>query len=201
MPGIVVIGIGGPPGLGIDLTGLLSPEGLIEHAREHVQECRDGNYSEAACLVGTVRGELLSLEELGITEEELEEFRQKGVVEPAKRYVEECRDGDYEHLGSLIDWLSIKTVTEEELGITEEELNGFIKQENLRTAKDIIAECREDDYRQLGPILAAISNGMFTVEELETSKQELGEFMIKRRLGSTQSSNGSGTHERTSQSS
>lgn len=90
----------------------------------------------------------------------------------------------------VTEWLSKDVVTEEELGFTLEEMERFIKEDNLQTGKQAVAECRDGNYDKLVVVLLGLERKLFTPEDLETSEHELGEFMLKRRLGPMASGNG-----------
>lgn len=191
MDGIIVMGIGGPLPSGLEgLKGLLGDsKHLIEHMREHVEECRKGDYGEAACLVSWIKAGAVSLEDLDITEEELEQFR-RPLVKEAEGYLAAVRNGDYEHLSELTGLWSSEIVGEQDLGITEEELKGFCKLADIEVGKEVIEECRQGDYRNLVVVMTGMDEDRFTPEDPGTSEQELGGFLFKRRMGPMVSGNG-----------
>lgn len=128
MDGIIVMSVGGPlpPGLeGLkDLLG--GSEQLVEHMQKHVEECRKGDYDQANCLISCIKAGAVSLEDLGITEEELKGLCKQADVEVGKEVVEECRKGDYRNLVVVMGGLDEDRFTPEDLGTSEQELGGFL---------------------------------------------------------------------------
>ncbi|MDZ4347733.1 MAG: hypothetical protein U1E51_35430 [Candidatus Binatia bacterium] len=159
------------------------PGKVLDHLRKHVQECRDGDYSGAYCLASIHRLEICSPADFGTTEEELEHFRQQGLVIPACQYVEEARADDFENFETMLEWWNKGLINEDDLPVTEAELealvgktNEYVDRANLEKAKGVVAECREGNFENLTNLIVGFRIGVVSQDDLDLTDEELQEF-------------------------
>lgn len=174
---IVVIGVGGQFGQLGSLIGTMSSQ----HAKEHLEECRGGDLRGAPCLIQMHRSGQFSAAEIGSTPEELEQFRQEGVVKKARQIVEECEAGTLDKANKLVEWLFYSVITEREAGVTTDEADAFVGQYNLNKAREILAACREGSFEHLAHLIQAFREDHVSQEALGLSDEELEELKHQAR--------------------
>jgi hypothetical protein len=170
----LVIGLG-PGGVQIGrLEDLLpEPQKHAEHAKEHLEECRNGDLQGVPCMLANMEIADAGAADIGATKEELERFRAEGLVKPAEEYLQECRNGDFEHLGKLAKWWSAGLITVEDLALTDSIIRKFIEEDCLGRAKRALAECREGDFTNVDELWEMGKQDLLPYDELESSESEI----------------------------
>lgn len=154
-------------------------EDNVAHLQRHLKECRKGGLQGLGCLETGLRLGLVSLEEIGTTEEEMEGFRtaaQVPVLDRAKQYLKEARAGDLSKMYPLTILVSEGPVTYQDLEVSSEEYDELAKGHNVCVGKRIVTECREGDFSELDALADGLRRGAFTVEKLGTTREEAEEF-------------------------
>jgi hypothetical protein len=156
----------------------------VEHLSRHVEECRNGDFSGFGCLRAALNLGLTTVEEVGTSSEEMQQFHESRCASDlatAKEVLAAARGGDFSRFKELYDLLG-ETVSGDELGLENEEFRKLTGGYNVYIAKVVVEECREGNFSSFDNLAKGWSSASYSLAEVGTTPEELAQFQRDRYI-------------------
>lgn len=157
----------------------------VDHYRDHVAECRDGNFDGFDCLVEAVTKGRISALDVGTTDAEIQEFRETRIMrdgELAVEYLAEARAGEFGNFLKLVGILDRQPTVRIRLELETEEYHVLIGQHNVRACVGIVEDCRNEEYGKLPELVGLLERRTIQVREIGTTEEEILSFVVGQYL-------------------
>lgn len=145
-------------------------------AVQYLAEARSDDFENFAKLVTILDRRPTVKIRLELATEEYFVLIKQHNVRACRRIVKDCRGGDFGKLPELVSVLEKRGVLPEEIDTTEEELRSFVVRQYLQAGKQVVEQCRADDFTNLLPLLHDLRNGTFSEADVNTTPEEVKEF-------------------------
>lgn len=163
MPGMITIGI-----------SAARQETPSEHISRHIAECRGGDVSGFACLLGEIKDNDQTWHDFGVTDTERTAWL-RATIELGQAICDEVNDGNVERAGILEAMLWVEEISDH-LPMTPEMLHGIIREQAIEYIQRVIDNARIGNFENFLDATKPLRMGALPYEEAGSTEEELAEL-------------------------